>query len=304
MLDTNKLAIFISTSDTFFAGTCVALSSFLNNNAWFNGDIVVVSDDLSIDQAQFLNENFENLRLLEVEPRLMSQTQILKEEFPRLGNRARIFYNLQVFCLNQLNAADSLPAYDRVLKIDADMLFRGDIENLFELTSDIAASPSRLMYLGKSRSKNDLSVVSNDEPSAFAYWTSAGLYSVSGKCLNEDNYSQLLNYMSIEFWGNQKSNHTDQLGINILFDGRIEVLSPTHNYLLPHEKIIQERTGISAKEALVWHFVGKDKPWLLNRISEVKKQSAFALHAQQQWLKTYNEFGQKNLLKAVSSQRV
>jgi len=289
-----RLAIFVSTNNNYFAGCCVALTSFFKNNAWFKGDVIVLVDDLKPEYCDLLTQTFPRLIITQPAPELVAQASVLSEKITRLKTRAKIFYNFHVFTLR---------GYSRVLKIDADMLFRGPVRSLFELDSTISACSAWPAFAGKSRSKLDYSLVDKGEPDAFSNWINAGLYSVSESALTDDIFESLLAFMSVDFLKGQVSNHTDQLGINTFFQEKIELLPATYNYLLPYEDAIVETGGICAEEALVWHFIGNQKPWNLTINSESSVSPSTSLKVQKEWFSffvSYNErvVREKHLRKA------
>jgi len=285
-----QYALFTSTSDEFFAGTCVALYSFIKHNPWFDSDIIVVSEDLSDDRKATLEASFARLKVHAVDQRLIKQAANLRSAFPALGNRTRIFYNLHAFCLHH---------YDRVLKIDSDMLFRGSLQELFELDSDFAACHAMTYYLGKSRHKDNLSLLNIDHPDALPTWVNAGLYSVSNKYLNDATFKQLMNYLSVDFWGRQQSNHTDQIAVNLTFSRKLEILSQRYNYFIPDQNAIKEKIGLSSGDALVWHYFGTDKPWKLNNYLSRTNPAKEPLAAKREWINTYLGFLQTTHLQSI-----
>lgn len=282
----DRFAIFASTSDDYFAGTCVALASFMEFNPWYKGDIVIATHDLSDDRQQFLVDSFDNLIIQSIEPRLYKAAWVLAEEFSYAPYKARIFYNLQAFLLE---------GYDRILKIDTDMLFRGDIKELFQLTSVIAGSPARPFYKNMSRSAKDLSLVTADHHDAIEFWMNAGLYSIDGKSSSAE-FEKLIAYLNVDFWRTNQSRHTDQVVINLHFNGSIESLSPRYNYLVPDESGIRSHSGVAMKDALVWHFNDHHKPWLLNKLPRELQRTPAMASASSKWLECYTRFMQKRYL--------
>lgn len=283
------VAIFVSVNDRYFSGACVAIQSFLNSNEWFNGDIVVLSDKLSEEHLSLLSTLFKNLVVVTPDELLTKKVKVLSDQFKRLGQRAKIFYNLHVFTLNQ---------YQRILKIDADMLFRKSLRPLFESDAVFAACPAWPMYLNQSRSRTDYALVEKDHSDALTFWVNAGLYSVSGSELTQTNYQSLLDYVTPDFWSSQVTNHTDQLCINAHFQDKITLLTPSYNFLLSHENIIRRERGITMEDAAVWHYAGPQKPWELDLKYSLKTNHRTFIKAQQEWQQVYNKL-QRNIVQQL-----
>lgn len=256
----------------------MALYSFLQHNPWFDGDIILVSDDLKTVQARFLQENFNNLSIQPVNSDLKQAANRIGDALPNIGLRSRIFYNLQIFLQR---------GYKRLLKLDADMLFRSGIQPIFELESAIAGCPARLMYFQKSRARDNLEVVDINDSRALSFWMNAGMYSLCGKQTSQTLFDQLLLNLTPDFWRDQHSNHTDQILINLHYDGWIEPLSPSYNYLIPDAELIFHNSGVHANDAHVWHYNDAQKPWLLDNLAEEPKRSALLIKAQHEWCNTY-----------------
>lgn len=286
---TERFAVFLSTNDDYFAGCCVALASFVEHNAWFQGDIIVLSDGLSDEQHYLLEHCFLNLSVVKADPVIVEKAHVLSQGVERIKTRVNIFYNFHLFTLR---------GYKRVLKIDADMLFRGDVRPLFNGQSALAACAALPMYNNQSRNMIDFAIVDKGRETAFPLWINAGLYAVAGNQLTDNTFNSLMEFMEPAFWRNQVTNHTDQLGINAFFNGRIELLPPTYNYLLGHEKLIRSVTNLTSSAALVWHYVGNAKPWRFGLSLANPAAALNELKCKQEWLDCYFRFAQKSIQKA------
>lgn len=294
MSPSSNYAIFCSTSDNYFAGTCVMLHSFLQHNDWFQGDIILVSDDLKPRQEEFFKQHFNNLSIQSVQTDLSEAAASIGKMMPNLMQRYRNFYNLQLFLQS---------GYQRLLMLDADMLFRHNVKHLFELTSDIAGCPAGPMYYDKSRARDNMEVVDKEDPRALSFWMNSGVCSLNGQQTGDKIYRQLMEYLTPDFWSRQGSNHTDQVILNLYFEGRIEALSPLYNFLLPEADLIFQRTGLHARDAYVWHFNDQQKPWQLDYLAKQQKRTALMLKAQQQWLAQYSDCMMSGHLKAQLDKR-
>lgn len=130
-----KACISIIVNDRFIKGAIVTLYSFFKYNKWFDGDIIILHDNkyciLSEANKVVLKNAFENIIFKECVPE--HYTAIL----PKLKNANKRFmpalYTLEAFGLEE---------YDKVLYMDADLAFVGDIRSFYMDTTFVCAVPT------------------------------------------------------------------------------------------------------------------------------------------------------------------
>ncbi len=111
------------TTEPFIPGTLVMLHSFLRQNPWFHGDIVVIHDALDTTSCHTFTKGFDRVRFLPISTRLNACLQALIAHRPDFASQQAQFYSLETL---------RLTGYDKVLFCDSDLLFRRSIGELFE----------------------------------------------------------------------------------------------------------------------------------------------------------------------------
>ena len=119
------------TSKDFGIATEVLLYSFLKYNPWFDGDVIVIGDDL----PNALEERLAHQRPVifqRPDPRLRQAAEGLGDLLPDQQDVYKRFYSFEVFRLS---------GYRRVLYLDSDICCTGDIAPLFAATEPLLACP-------------------------------------------------------------------------------------------------------------------------------------------------------------------
>ena len=148
------------------------------------------------------------------------------------------------------------PFAPRFLYLDADVLCVGDISPLFslDLHGNIAAA---VQDPDKSGHAFDHSSYSCDR------YFNSGVLLVDARAWNENditsNLYQLLSEKSHEF------RSYDQDALNVVLDGRIEILPPDYNYPADtnsHVIVKEYKQENSVAQPVLIHFMGGKKPWV------------------------------------------
>jgi len=116
-------AVFTITNDAYALATYVMLRSFLEHNAWFDGDIVVLTDSgLSEESGKHIQEISNRVKIHACDS---GKYKKAIEHFKSLGGTFRYWPHMlkfEAFCAEE---------YERTVFLDSDMLITGDISRLF-----------------------------------------------------------------------------------------------------------------------------------------------------------------------------
>ncbi len=256
----NNICLATVTTPDFLLGTLVMLRSYLDENQRYDIDFLVIHHGLSQSEQRLLKEAVPRLKLRYPSPDLIYYLDRLASELPSLRNRIGRFYSLEI---------TRLIGYERVLFCDSDLLFRGNIDRLFEDEAELLAAPDASCYRGNERELSSFSeVISSDGnkseldvkeilPSVF----NAGFMLFDGRDFGESLYQALLSELEVKKWEQVKTSHTDQVIFNRYYSDRVSFIDARYNYLLLHHDLIKNASSICVDEAIVWHFNGPTKPW-------------------------------------------
>ena len=251
------------TSPGFLPGTLVMLHSFLHHNRWFDGDLVIIHQDLSAqDRAQLLS-HFDRLIFVQPRPELVQNVQQLVQEMPSFAQQKTQFYSLE---------AIGLTAYDHVLFCDSDLLFQATVQELFAMPYALICSGDGSFYRGTARHPKSFVEMSDDVDNIGLHCAfNAGFMLMDRSIRTPQTLAKLIDMVDPRTWGENATGHTDQLLFNVVFHGKQHIVGPEYNYVLRHHKEILKRSGLSPKDAKVLHFNGAAKPWdpvLMHRVSQ------------------------------------
>ena len=253
-------------SEGLVPGTLTMLDSFLAHHSGFAGDIVVIDDDLT-DASRAALDAVGRVRFEPVSAALRARLQQLGAAVPRLAGRLANFHPIEAYRLRTPAGA----AYRKVLSCDADLLFRGAIDELFEPEDALIACPDSPTLRGLARDAKTYGTVSvpsaaNQEQSAvLANTFNCGLLVVDGRELAA-LYDHLLAALRADTWAGTEVALTDSLPLNRYFAGRARLVSPAYNYLISHAPLIRARQGLELADAKVLHYRAAEKPWQPERM--------------------------------------
>ena len=287
-LQATNICLATVTTEAFVPGTLVMLYSFLKQNPWFKGDIVIIHGALGSNSQQDLALCFDRVRFLAISPRLTICLQKLITLRPDLASRQARFYSLEIF---------RLEAYDKVLFCDSDLLFRKSVDALFEAGHALICCGDKPYYRGNSRhaisfaeiSESADEATSNAPSSVLRQTFNAGFLLLDALLLNEDHYTGILALLSEKTWQQIKTDHSDQVLYNLYFAGKQVLVGCEYNYLLSHRSAIYAREHVPLTEARVLHFNGPTKPWQLMRTLPAIQHDAALIQALRLWYEEYIE---------------
>lgn len=132
LINTNKYAFFFAITDSysFAVANIIMQLNHHNPNLMKECDILIYSDDMSERNKQLLCQLHDNIVFLDISfPEMWHEIV----EDPWLKSSG---YSLHVFC--KLYGFFLIDIYERVVWLDADILIRGDISELFHIDEPLA----------------------------------------------------------------------------------------------------------------------------------------------------------------------
>jgi len=129
-IEGKHFALATCTDDAFYTGTKTMIQSFLYNNPWFAGEIVLIhgntKNSLSRSNKDDILSAYDKIVFREIQED--DYSSLIKK---RCIERLRpAFYKIECF---------DLKGYDRVVMVDSDTIIIGDISYLFSLTDYFCA---------------------------------------------------------------------------------------------------------------------------------------------------------------------
>ena len=236
-------------------GTFVTLGSFLKHHPDFDGDLVVVHDDLPQKHRQHLAAISPAVYFEPVSAKLRERLAALTAERPGLAGRLGQFYSLEAFRLH---------GYRKVLYYDSDVLFQSSIAELFDSPAALLCCGDGVHLRGQGRDAETFAPVDIESTDALKDTFGAGFLLIDSKLIEENAYEALLALLTPETWHGTATHHTDQLVLNRCFGGRQTLVSSTYDFVLDRDSaaLVKARDGVSVEEAKALHFAGVEKPWM------------------------------------------
>ena len=254
-IGSGKTCICTVTSPEFVPGTLVLIQSFLNHNSWFTGDIVIISDGLEPGQDELFGV-FPKVVFRKPGEDLLLRIGHLCNTLPAIIPRRKRFYSIELF---------NLCEYDRLFFFDSDMLVTGNISELLSFSEALLAcsdQPNR--HAGKVRDRNTFKRIAadlTDHHDVLRKTFNAG-FMVPGKTLlNQHTYEGLKELIHISTFRNIRTHNTDQVVLNLLFDGKVRFLPFTYNTIMSKWPEFSAANNIDPADIKILHFTGSYKPW-------------------------------------------
>jgi len=250
-----KICLVTISDADFSIGTEVLLYSFHKYNPDFDGEVIVLCEDLPDEHRQRLS-SVSPARFESPDPRLHDAVRHLQQQESRLAGIYRRLFSLEAF---------RLEGYDRVLYLDSDIYCTGDIGDLFASREALLACPDGFTYadqidsfLGGSEAPTERERYGRRFTRSF----NAGVLSIGPQILGEKTYTQLLDWLKPERWKEiGPGKFTDQMLLNLHFEGEFTPLAARFNYMIFLEGYQKLCEAVSFLDARLVHFAGSLKPW-------------------------------------------
>ena len=253
MNPTGQICFVTATTESFVPGTFVTLGSFLQHHPDFDGDLVVVHDELPEEHRRHLAAISSAVRFEQVSAELRSRLAALRAERPALAGRLAQFYSLEAFRLH---------GYGKVLYYDSDVLFQSSVADLFDSPDALLCCPDGIHLRGLRRDAATFGPVAAESADAIEGNFGAGFLLIDSALVEENAYEALLALLTPETWQGTATAHTDQLVLNRCFGGRQTLVSSAYDFVLERAALIKAREGVDAEDAKALHFIGGVKPWM------------------------------------------
>lgn len=246
------------TTEEFVPGTFVLVTSFLMQHPAFAGDIVVLHDDLTGASRDALLAVSDQVRLEPASRALRSRVEAVAPVMPDLiGPRRSCFYSLEAF---------RLAGYRKVLFCDSDLLFQGQVDELFNAREALLAVGDLPWLRGMARDAVRFDWPPRPGAPALPNTFNAGFMLIDRTLTTGECYDGLLDMIVAETWDGVVQAHTDQLLLNRYFAGRQTLLDLIYNYPLPWTREIRRHRSLGPESAKVLHFIGYRKPWQMAQV--------------------------------------
>ena len=252
----SQTALLTVATEGFVPGTFVTLGTFLERHPDFDGDIVVVAEELSDLSRDVLAGLYPRLRFEPPSPQLAARVAKLCEARPELSPRLTAFYSLEAFRPRR---------YRKLLALDSDLLFRGSVTPLLDVEGELVCCRDQFALRGVRRDATTYQPA-EDDPSSEGCATigdtfNCGVFLLRGSLMSQGVYDELVRMVAPATWRGVKAVNTDQLVLNRYFAGRQTLASSAYNYFVTSAAAIRAREGIAVNAAAVLHFKLPIKPW-------------------------------------------
>lgn len=244
-----KICLATVSTKNYWTGTQVMIKSFLKQNKWFDGEIIIITDDLSLERKV---AEIDNGILITPSVELLNKVDTLCQSLPIYSKVKSQFFFFEIFKLSQ---------YQHVIFADSDMLFVGNMNRVDLLKDGLVAVQDPAHFRGFNRDRITFSKIpksSSTEANCFTNFFNTGFVGVSRSYMNSETYNTLLSKIDVEFLKNNPDLLTDESIFNFVFEDSISSLELSNNcpvHLLVEGHIVENISAI--------HFTGKNKPWLL-----------------------------------------
>ena len=254
MASARKICFVTATTERFAPGTLVTLGSFLKHHPGFDGDLVVVHNELPQKHRRHLASLSSAVRFEPISAELRGRLAALSAERPALAGRLGQFYSLEAFRLR---------GYRKVLYYDSDVLFQSSVADIFDSPAALLCCGDGMHLRGLRRDAETFAPVPDTQSAdALEHTFGAGFLLIDQKLVEENAYETLLALLTPKTWRGTATHHTDQLVLNRCFGGRQTLVSSTYDFVLERATLIKNREGVHAEDAKALHFVGAIKPWM------------------------------------------
>jgi len=276
----------------YFLGGLVMIYSFVKNNPWFKGDIIIIADDLPKYMKEALSL-FPNVRWTGIDSELKDRLTLFNRVSPEYTSSPQKFNKLMAFGFTE---------YEKLLFLDADVLCCGDLSDLFSMRiAGLHACPDRSYYLNKKRERYTFLACNQEEQKAgleYIECFNSGVMLINFGHLTKNTLTDLFSMISPIKFSTVKTGHCDQYILNLFFNKRYFKISSIYNYLLHCQEEVFSKEGLTFNDAKIIHFVKNPKPW--NK-SPIEKGSSLEMWYSAyleclNWMKTVSEVIYKKIM--------
>lgn len=236
--------IAVSFNDRYLRYACVALTSLLENSA-SPMSVYALTADLSEDSEHVLRRLFAAypdamLNIVRVDDAMFSGIDLSGFHVPK-----ETFFRFLL--------PDILPAVDRVLYLDVDIIVRGDVAEIYAMPlQGLWAAAVRDLWLDRDETtglKKGLGLSAADT------YVNAGVMLIDLAAWRTEGLGVRAERLMVE--SGEEFRYLDQDVLNLLLKGRVKILGDEWNFATWN----YERDKKMRRRAKILHYTGKTKPW-------------------------------------------
>lgn len=265
------------TDPAFLPGTEMLIASFLHHNSWFDGDIVILHDDLPAECRERLRQRTP-VHFHAAGPELRGRLRALAAARPGMTSKLPIFLKFESHIL----------PYTDVLYLDSDILCVGDAADLMAMPGALLCCPDQAYFGGLVRDRStyvprEPPAQPGSGPAAFGRTFNAGMMLIRPQQLAAGLYDRLLQRITAETWEQVRSGHSDSIVLNTELEHDWIPVSERYNHLLSSRSARYRRVRGTLADAVFLHFLGRPKPWQPYDPSELDAERRLAFGLWQQY---------------------
>ncbi|MEH6660725.1 MAG: glycosyltransferase [Parasphingorhabdus sp.] len=261
-------------TESFVPGACAMFASFLRFHPAFQGELVVITDGLSVTAQASLRAVSPRIRTLQAGDDLLERIGRLEQSVPALSATSGRFLSLEA--LRPTGA-------ERVLFCDSDTLFLAPIDRMFESDGDVTAAGDGCFLRGHARDRDTLAEVPRG-PGQLNSTFNAGIMLFGPGALTGKDFTTALAELSEQRFSKQQGGLHDQAIYNVVFADRLMRVDWSFNYLLKHRALIEQYEPVAPRNIRVLHFNQRTKPWNFSTGQVATFGDPFRKWAAMQWL--------------------
>jgi alpha-N-acetylglucosamine transferase len=231
----SKIALCTICNDDFVKGAQVMIHSFLNQNRWFKGDVIVMYSKnlspLSIHSRESLLKIHSKIKFIEIDESRYSNA--IKRFVEKSGLHLKFMPSLFTF------EVFAIRGYDAVMYVDSDILHINPMTDMFRHPGDFVVTPASLTY-----------------PKISHHEFSGGVFMIRGKMMSQSIRDNLIKF-SIK---TKRFNLLDQTIMNDFFKRNDKTWAPNDFNCSKRCFNDDNFKNFNRNQISVIHYVS-DKPW-------------------------------------------
>ena len=237
MKDVSRIALYTVSNDNYAEVTAVMLYSFLFNNSWFDGDIVIICDNgercrLSDVNRAWFSSLYEKVLFYEANPREYDKIVLHTREMGANVLYSMLFYKLEIFRGFK---------YDQIVFLDSDIVVDKGIKELFY--------------------NNETTIMAvEDGLKPLSGYFNSGVMSIPMRYIDRGIFSKMIDLCE---------NYGSDSFSNICSNNGISMDQDIINEVVEDVRIVGEEYNFSPyffgepnNKVKIFHYYGGHKPWL------------------------------------------
>lgn len=270
VFESNRIPICFSANNSFIPYTAVMIKSIINHaSSQNNYDIIILYTDISesnIERVLSLQKRHDNIsiRFINIQEYIKETTFFTKSVYTGTVYTNEAYYRLLI--------PELMPAYDKVLYFDGDMIALSDVAELYyetDMTGYMLASSRDYAGISNCYIPND---PRRDYRANILGLKDINNYILSGMLVfNPAEFNkrytgkQLMQFCASKDWRQH-----DQDVLNVICEDCLQIISGSWDYMEDYGNIkflpnwLQEEYYQTASDIKIVHYAGPRKPWKFN----------------------------------------